>query len=285
MAVPMHETVSQETSASMTRVVTTVVMQGAYDELVGELKQLTFDCEGGGSSSLPVPDGWGSAATCTRACDARLSRTQAGRGVLSVTYEATRSICAWGIDFTEVQKDIRTWRQGEEEEGNRPDLSVIASWEALKGDAAHSAMYANLKYYENGAERKIGDGPTKQLAEMMLRGVESYSIWIPVVSCQATSFNPGIVGAWGPVGANLGRISAPTATDEMFDKLGGIDVGTILSGLSQETSPAVSSAGKERKWILTADRMTMNGDGSFTRNLQWTGFGDVEQNLYGSAGS
>lgn len=288
----VHETLSKDLAVSQTRAVLTVVKQGSYDALEALLSDAKCDYAGdyknddlAPSGSLFVPNDWGAGATCIRLAECRLARAQGGRGVLTATVEATRGTCAWGLDFTEVTKDVRTWRQGAAKE-ERPDLAVIACWEATKGDTAHAGMYQNFEYFEGEATKTMDkDSATYSLADMILRGIENYSVWIPVVTCTATTFSSSAVynNEWGAVGEKLGHVIAPSNPIDAFDLVGGVSANDLVEPLASAASPTTTGGNAERKWVMTADRLTVNADGSFTRVLQWTGFDSVEPNLYADA--
>ena len=284
MASEPHETSSLDLSASYDRIVCTKTFQGDYTDLLAKIGGLDLGADAEEEYQTEIraawPMSWYADASHIRILDARMSRAQAGRGQLTMTIAGIRNLCVWGLDFTEVSKDIRTWHQDEEDESKKPVLSIISAWEALKGDTANIQNYQQFKYYDGSSLKEIEkDSPTRKLATMMYHGIESYSIHIPVISCQATSVSLEDITpeCWGSVGENLSKENVPE-DPPVFDHLSDADCATILEGVGKNKD------GKDREWLMTADRLTINGDGTFVRNLQWTGLDFIEPLLYEKVG-
>lgn len=282
----MHLTSPMDISVGYDKVIGTKTWQGAVDDLVAMVKQTKFqdtweeaENEVAEAVEKAVPSYWDT--THSVVTDMRVGRGTAGRGSLSCTVAVIRNMAVWNVDFSEVTKDIRTWHQEKDrDEKERPDLSAISAWEALKGDSAHVEMYTNFEYFDGTTEKQMEEGSaTRDLAEMMFRGIESYPVYIPVVTCQATSasYNDITASQWGASGQYLSCERYPEDLDG-FDHVGGVTADMIMADVGQNPD------GRSRHWLVTADRLTINGDGTFARTMQWTGLDEIEEKLYKTEG-
>lgn len=277
----MHLTSSREVSALYDRITLVKTWQGPWDEIEKRLSSWKIgdveDCE-----DMPWPENWNEHRK-VKLMDARASRQQAGRGVLTATFVAIRPLVVWGLDFSEVTKDIHTWMADAEKSDARPDLGIISQWEALKDDTAHIKEYTSFKYFSTdddgqSAAIDIPDGNTKKLAEMIIKGIDSYSIFIPIITCQATAADiETVTGGWCEIGALLGAEYKPE-DDDWFDNVGGVTASSLISTVGKYYKSDTETV--ERRWWMTADRLTVNGDGTLVRNMQWAGVDDINEYLY-----
>ena len=205
---------------------------------------------------------------------------------MQVTVVQLRKCVLWTLDFAEIQKDIRTWRQDvvpdgrEPENGNDeiPDLLKLAQWERAKDDR-EDYNYAHYMTVDGVAL----SGGTLELAKMIRRGIESYTIHTPVPTMTMRYFDE-VKGT----GVLLDKYldSLPTGPSG-WAELGGADIQSQLNGLHTVSTDGAGGYGtKEYKWLCIADKSTPNGDGSCTRVVQFMRVDSVEDKLYsrGDAG-
>ena len=205
-------------------------------------------------------------------------RRNGGTWNMQVTVAQLRKAVMWTLEFAEVQKDIRTWLQnqdasdGEQDGDAIPDLTKIAQWERAK-DVQDWDNYDAFKTVDGNA---LADN-TLELAKMIKKGIESYTIHTPIPTMTFRYFD-GVTGTGklldkylealptGPVGyAEIGAQSMVDQLDELklhhTDGSGG--VGTI-----------------GYMWLCVTDKSTPNGDGSHTRVVQFMRVDEVETRLY-----
>ena len=188
----------------------------------------------------------------------------------------------WTPDFAESPKDIRTWRQdipvsgNEQQSGDIPDLSKLASWERAK-DVQDWDDYDDFKTVDGEA---LKDG-TLELAKMLRKGIESYTIHTPVPTMTMRYYDE-VSG----VGALLDKYLARLPTGPQgWSELGGAELRAKLNDLSIFHTDGAGGVGTiTYKWLCVSDKATSNGDGSSTRVVQFMRVNSVEENLY-SAGS
>lgn len=181
---------------------------------------------------------------------AEVVRLKGLRGRMSLTYTTLETCEVWGLEMMEIQKPIKTWMAGAEA-SKKPDLNLLANWEAQANNPALQAEYNAYKY--NGAAL---EGNTLELAKMIREeGIEHYVVYTPVITC-TTRLNEIPSG----IGADNGKITTPTSGDENAD----------ISGL----------IGTATAWLKTGDRLTGAIDGTYTRVQQWTGADKWNTNLY-----
>lgn len=252
-----HLTVYKEISlgASANRKVET--WQGPFDRLLDKAKQYKI---GKYVEDSELPEGGsdtqGGAYGYAFVSDVKLSRSEGGIGRLVVTYTQNRHVVYASVDFTEVQRPIKTWRANGQ---HGPDLAAIREWEAKK-DTDYNA-YSNFSGIEDGTN-------TKKLAEMIFKGIESYSVYVPVVTFTATTFSfpqSNLV--------KLGGVSDDPKFPYPWD---------LAHGLSQsEISREFRKEGNtEYKWVLASSRTTPNADGTYQWVLQYQACDDVEEVLF-----
>ena len=223
----------------------TLVWDGPYEELEG----FVTSCIVGrkvptltGSS----PEGWPSEGIVSAA---EVVRLKGLRGRMSLTYTTLETCEVWGLEMMEIQKPIKTWMAGAEA-SKKPDLNLLANWEAQANNPALQAEYNAYKYNGTALE-----GNTLELAKMIREeGIEHYVVYTPVITC-TTRLNEIPSG----IGADNGKIATPTSNE-----------GVTISGLT----------GTASQWLKTGDRLTGAIDGTYTRVQQWTGADKWNTNLY-----
>lgn len=193
---------------------------------------------------------------------------------MQVTVVQLRKCVLWTLDFAEIQKDIRTWNQNLPvlpdggNNGSSPDLSKIAQWERAK-DIQDWDDYDDFKTVDGEALT----GSTLDLAQMIRKGIESYTIHTPIPTLTMRYFDEV---------SGTGALLDKYLTDlphgpEGWEELGGADIHGQLSALKEVYT---TDGTIQYKWLCISDKATPNGDGSCTRAIQFMRVDDLEQNLY-----
>lgn len=255
-----HLTVHKEVTlgTSVNRKVET--WQGPYDELLEKAKAYTLgasvddpDLPAGGSDTEGT--GYGYAFVS----DAKISRENGNGGRLVVMIVQNRQRAFVSVDFAEVQRPIMTWRA---DQGNdKPDLTRIRTWKAKEETD-----------YEAYAEFRGLSGNTKKLAEMIFKGIETYSVYAPTVTVTLTTFSfPQL--SLCPVG---------TAYDKPADGYGWKEVhGRSVSEIAENFLRSTGDSSKRYTWVLASSKCTPNADGTYQWVLQSQACDDVEEVLFG----
>ena len=122
----------------------------------------------------------------------------------------------------------------------------IAMWQESPAN-----LRAQYKYLDGEAEHTLTGGAA-DVAELLMRGVESYLCFAPVVRVQTTTTD-----APSNVGKDTGKRCNPPQ-----------EATSMLSGTTAWD------------WLKTGDTVTLNADGSYTRSEEWTGADQWETLLY-----
>lgn len=192
---------------------------------------------------------------------------------MQVTVVQLRKCVLWTLDFAEVQKNIKTWMQNipvteDQSDYSSPDLSQIAQWERAK-DIQDWDDYDNFKTVD-GDELT---GRTRDLAEMIYKGIDSYTIHTPVPTMSMRYFDE-VEGT----GVLLDKyLQALPTGPQGWEELGGANIHGQLDKLKEVQ---MSGGTIVYKWLCISDKATPNGDGSCTRTIQFMRVDEVEQNLY-----
>lgn len=197
---------------------------------------------------------------------------------MQVTVVQLRKCVLWTLDFAEIQKDIRTWRQdlpvagGDDPSPDIPDLSKLAQWERAK-DIQDWDDYDAFKTVDGEA---LQDG-TLELAQMIRKGIESYTIHTPVPTMTMRYFDE-VKGT----GALLNKyLSALPYGPAGWKELGGADIYSQLNDLTQFHTDGAGGIGTiSYQWLCVSDKSNPNGDGSCTRVVQFMRVNQVENKLY-----
>lgn len=205
-------------------------------------------------------------------------RRTGGVWTMQVTVAQLRKCVLWTLDFAEIQKDIRTWRQDlrltddPDPSVDIPDLSKLAQWERAK-DIQDWDDYDAFKTVDGVAL----EGGTLELAQMIRRGIESYTIHTPVPTMTMRYFDE-VSGT----GALLDKYltSLPTGPTG-WKELGGAEVQAQLNDLTTFHTDGAGGVGTiAYRWLCVSDKSTPNGDGSCTRVVQFMRVNQVEDKLY-----
>lgn len=197
---------------------------------------------------------------------------------MQVTVVQLRKCVLWTLDFAEIQKDIRTWRQDLPVAGNDdpspdiPDLSKLAQWERAK-DTQDWDDYDDFKTVDGEALQ----GGTLELAQMIRKGIESYTIHTPVPTMTMRYFDE-VKGTGALLDKYLDGL--PSGPDG-WKELGGAEVHSQLNDLTSFHTDGAGGIGTiTYKWLCVSDKSTPNGDGSCTRVIQFMRVNEVEDKLY-----
>ena len=196
---------------------------------------------------------------------------------MQVTIVQLRKCVLWTLDFAEIQKDIRTWRQDLQVAGNDdpnpaiPDLSMLAQWERAK-DVQDWDDYDAFRTVDGEA---LQDG-TLELAQMIRKGIESYTIHTPVPTMTMRYYDE-VTGT----GALLDKYlnSLPTGPAG-WEELGGAEMHSQMNDLTEFHVAGGSIGTISYRWLCVTDKSTPNGDGSCTRVVQFMRVNQVEDKLY-----
>ena len=248
--VPLHCTQSAE------REVWTEVLEGTYDECVSEASKYKV----GTYVTLPTGDDgvWGDSDYQDEIinCSLNLNRKEGGLAELSHAYMYVLKREMWLIDMAEITKDIRTWlvlALGEAEAAT--ELAKVANWQAFK-DNGDLEAWKNFQYDEQGNTLQ---GDTRVLAQKMMKGVDTYTIYAPVLTRTTLwSSMPTDVG-------NVGVIEVP-AVRAGWEVIGAADIAAWVA--------------LANKWLKTASRSSPNQDGTYSLVEQWTGADEIDGDLY-----
>jgi len=188
--------------------------------------------------------------------DVKLTRGNGNVGRLVVTLAQNRQAARVAVDFTEVQRPIRSWHADKAD--GAPDLAKIREWEAKEeSDYASYASFAGL------------DGDTKTLAEMIFKGIEHFTVYAPVVSVSLVTFSFPQLSLY-PVGKQYGEPEVPYGWDILH--------GGSISDVVQNLTPPDRDT--PYMWVLGSSRATPNADGTYQWTLQYQACDSVEEALF-----
>lgn len=252
----IHLTVSRQLSHGYDRTTCVETWEGPYDECIAKAAEHT---PGRPDVCQDIEDAWPNVTPePTVFCSSvNVRRRVANIGTCVIVYQALYNLAVSGLEITVVSKPIKSWKADDE---SAPDLGQIEQWEMQKDD--NYAAYAAYKY--DGTT--VMTGNTLKLAQMIFKGIESYSEYVPVITLTITYYNGTGMPDFGEI---LGMQVTPEIPDECTDPLGNFASYVMMKD----------------HWVGTADRETGNNDGTFTRVLQWSGFDHVNEDLYPEATS
>ena len=189
-----------------------------------------------------------------------VSRKEGGLGELSHSYTALLKREMWTLDMAEVGKDIRTWlalQMGDA--AAAPELAKIANWQAFK-DAGDYERWQNFEYDDSG---NVLTGDTLVLAQKMMKGVDSYTIYAPVLTRTTL---------WASMPTDAGVV-------------GVIDTPSVRDGWEIIGANSLAAwTGLATAWLRTASRSSPNNDGTYSLVEQWTGADEIDGDLYEALG-
>ena len=254
----IHYIVPLNATQSAEREVWNEVWEGTYDECLAKANEYKV-----GTPFLPsgVEDEgiWEEYQDPPLNTGLVLQRKVGGLAELSHTYMFVLKREMWSLDMAEISKDIRTWlvlRMGEV--AAAPELAKIANWQALKDNGDFEA-WAAFQYDLQGHTLA---GDTLTLAQKMIKGVDSYTIYAPVLTRTTLwAYMPDSVG-------EVGVIETPTVRDGW----------EIIGAADLDAWTALANT-----WLKTASRSSPNPDGTYSLIEQWTGADEIDGDLYPSA--
>lgn len=276
----LHLTVSARLVMESMRRLEVQTWEGEQEEVIDAFLKMKVgeQTEGGLKFLTPADETWGTPFVGGLQAPRRAGNVW----TCAVTYVQLRKVVLWTLDFAEVQKDIRTWRQnlpaGSDGEPNpdAPDLVKLAQWERAK----ELNDWSDYDAFQT-ADGEALEGATLELAQMIRKGIESYTIHTPVPTMTMRYFDEV---------SNVGKLldkylpSLPYGPPN-WTELGGADIHGQLDALTNEATDGSGGTGTiAYKWLCTADKATPNGDGSCTRTVQFMRVDAVEDKLY-KAGS
>ena len=158
---------------------TTTVLRGPWETILG----LCEDCRVGFDAPTRIEGAAGRVAAVSA------TRQNGGLGTLELTMSERETTEVWNLDFMEIQKPIRAWHADAENEEDRPDLFALASWERLKDlDGAWKAYQGFYTSTEMSSSTQL-TGATLTLAQKILKGVEAFNVYAPILTMMVLSFN------------------------------------------------------------------------------------------------
>lgn len=248
--------------------------EGSESSVVSAFKAFKVGEKAENVKFISMDDSWGTPFIGGVQAPRRAGKTW----TMQVTVVQLRKCVLWTLDYAEIQKDIRTWRQdrpvvdGQEPSDDIPDLSKLAQWERAK-DIQDWDDYDAFKTVDGVAL----EGGTLELAQMIRKGIESYTIHTPVPTMTMRYFDE-VKGT----GALLDKYldSLPTGPSG-WEELGGADIQSQLNDLSVFHTDGAGGVGTiSYRWLCVSDKSTPNGDGSCTRVVQFMRVNSVEDKLY-----
>ena len=196
--------------------------------------------------------------------DNRVTRKPGGLSDCILSYASIYPLEIWNIDFAEVSKDIRTWLVSKYTNGDGTinnavwlELAKIAQWEHQR-EVESWITWQNFQYNSRG---DVLTGLTKTLAEKMMKGVQTYSIYAPVITRTTTWMFRPAVGV-------IGKKEKPTSRPGWYT-------------FNNEGSPQ-SWINLAKEYLKVGEKSNSNSDGTFTLVEQWQGADQVDPDLYPS---
>ena len=217
-----------------------------------------------GASDTEASTGSTSGVGYAKPFNVQLTRTNGNRGQLVVSFSQNRQKAVWTVDFVEVSKPIRTWNA--DKQNGAPDLSQIRQWE--QNETANPSLYWAFKY--DSSHNMTGD--TLLLAQMISKGIDSYSLYVPVVTCTVNLSEPPDL-----LGNAPGVIDDPAAPNGWLDANEHRATDIIGNLVNPRTNTAY-------EWLLSAVKVSTNSDGTYQLTKSWQAADKIDENLYGSGG-
>lgn len=247
----IHSLVPLHAVQNVEREVWSATLEGTYEECVDASKDYAV----GNVVDIEQDDEYQTPIIYTAL---QVSRKEGLLGELTYSYSILRKHELWSLDMTEVTKDILTWlvtpKGGMTQAEAAVAIAQIRQWQAYK-DAGAYMEWENFQYNDDGATL---EGAAKTVAEKMMKGVESYTIFLPVIT-RTTQWS-----TTPPMG-KIGFIDSPEPRDGW----------KVIGGTPDWAS-------KSSEWLKTAERSSSNGDGTYTFVEQWTGYDQIDGDLYPS---
>ena len=194
--------------------------------------------------------------------DVRVNRKPGGLSDCILSYAIIYRLEIWNIDFAEVSKDVRTWLvkkfkdEGKENQAY-VELAKIKKWEHYK-DIEAWVQWTNFNYSDT---EKL-EGHALTLAKKIMKGVQTYSIYAPIITKTSTwMYRPEVGG--------IGKKERPAQRDGWY---------TFNNEGAPQSWLALAS-----EYLKVGEKSNSNSDGTFTLVEQWQGADEVDPELYDNA--
>ena len=240
-----HKTQQERIDFNFEAETRTETWQGSFDELNRMIDEMSM---GGPASGDGVYTG------------AALARREGGRGTLEIAVRVLNGYSWWGFSFSEISKPVKTWLATKitNKDALKAELGKLSAWEDQlnRGDAGID-NYQNFRY---DSTHQLS-GNTLKLAEKIVQGIESYSVYTPVATCRRTQNTPFTDGL-NSIGKYVTRLVSPTEQ------------------VPANAGQLAAIAGMRDFWLKTSDEITQNSDGTLSRTETWTGYDSIDVDLY-----
>lgn len=197
-----------------------------------------------------------------------VNRKTGGLGEVRIQYTLLYKREIWNLDFSEVSKNIKnwlvreytTWSDGEPSVDIEcyEELQKIKQWEHQKEIGAFTPWG---QFLYNGKDKL--SGKTLKLAQKMMKGIDNYPVYSPVITRTTT-------WALSPTVGKIGYKNKPESRSGW-------------SGFNGDSPLSYGWLDLSRVFLKTAERSNSNGDGTFTLLEQWIGADELDPDLYPSS--
>lgn len=259
----LHESQSLTIQHLYDRVVERYRVEGSFPDICTEMNNVKF----GDWTSDPFLDGTNVPGIGDAVVTGMSAiRTNGNSGFTDVELTAFRKVCVFGFDMTCVSKPIMSFRYaGEDDEAVNARAKKLQAWQSLRDQSQWNEDYVEYSYRLPGVDGSSVvhqlTGRDLEVAQKIVRGIESFDMYYPIVTCTRTSPTPFI--------DDLNYVGHPDTpkVPEGWDCHG--DYGQLLAFVAMKDT-----------WVRTADNITTNPDSSFTRRTQWTSVDVLDYDLY-----
>lgn len=189
-----------------------------------------------------------------------MKRGNGGVWQATIQFATLYEISFWNIDFAEVSKDIKTWlveqytHDGYVHPKVWDELAKVAQWEHQREVEAW-VTWQNFQYNSEGDTL---EGMTRTLAEKIMKGVQTYSIYAPVITVTTIYVTKPELWETGTIGTRCNPQGFPGFEGEDY----------------------VDWCDKANDWLKVGQKSNSNSDGTFTLVEQWQGADEVDPDLY-----
>ena len=259
----LHETSTLTIQHLYDRVVERFRVEGNFTDICTGMNELKF----GDEASDPFIDGT-NVPGIGNAVVTGVSgvRANGNSGFADVELTAFRQVCIFGFDMTCVSKPIMSFRYNDETDEQVNDRAkVLQAWQSLRDQSQWNEDYVEFSYRLPGVDgssvvHKL-QGRDLEVAKKIVRGIESFDMYYPIVTCTRTSPIP--------------------FTDDL-DYIGHKDTPRVPNGWDchGDYAQLLAFVATKDTWVRTADNIITNADSSFTRRTQWTGVDALDYDLY-----
>ncbi len=251
----------------------TISFEGTREQLFGMLNGSKFFSTWNGAGADSFPAGGSTTSNLGYSypylARARIRRVRGPVCEAAFMIHQVRVAGRWGLDFAEISKPILAWfrpgtNSADTNERNRPDLQKIKIWQKLGAENPASPDYSDFK-----ADGKKMSGATLTLAKMIYRGIESFPVYMPVVTWQCRVLDPPDVNIY-MVGNQMAEVAAPNGIEEIGSK-------NFLGNINALTSPWT---GEPFRWVRSGSRVTTNPDATYMWTMQFLAVEKADSDLY-----